>query len=205
MSEGNKGAGSVLLENPGAKMLIVYSPPASPLNEKCPAGSVIAAKSRWPDGLCSMMTDGDRRGRCLSRRDPSLYLAADVRAVDGWVRQSAPGLQDRGLIPLRCRLPRTGNSRGRGSGCPGGEIVMARATRNRRPPRAVDPDRAIISVPQNPRSPAQRPRTSPSGVSPCFRGRAIVPLNLWITLLTTSTPDTRSRRNCYTLDDLPKI
>jgi hypothetical protein len=36
--------------------------------------------------------------------------------------------------------------------------------------------------------------------APCFRGRAIIPPNLWVSLLTTSTPDTRSRRNYYRLD-----
>jgi len=52
---------------------------------------------------------GDRPGR----RDPSLHPAADTRAADGWVRQPAPGLQDRGLIPFRRRLPRTGKPRPR--------------------------------------------------------------------------------------------
>jgi hypothetical protein len=36
---------------------------------------------------------------------------------------------------------------GQGSGCPGDEVVMARATRNRRPSRAVDLNRAIIISP----------------------------------------------------------
>ena len=34
---------------------------------------------------------------------------------------------------------------------------------------------------------------------------AIVPLNQWICLLTTSTPDTRKWHNYYILDALPKI
>ena len=52
------------------------------------------------------------------------------------------------------------------------------------------------------RNPGRLTWVSPA---PCFRGRAIVPLNLWITVLTTFPPETRSRRNYYTLDDLPKI
>ena len=43
---------------------------------------------------------------------------------------------------------------GLGSGCPGDEVVMARATRNRRPSRAVNVDRATIINSPISRSPA---------------------------------------------------
>jgi hypothetical protein len=43
---------------------------------------------------------GDRLSRCQPHGDRSLHPAADTRAANGWVRQSPPGLQDRGLIPL---------------------------------------------------------------------------------------------------------
>jgi hypothetical protein len=42
----------------------------------------------------------DRLSGCQFRRDRSFHLAAHPRAVDGRVRQPAPGVQVRGLIPV---------------------------------------------------------------------------------------------------------
>jgi hypothetical protein len=86
----------------------------------------------------------------------------------------------------------------------------ADATHSGEEPRAVstvEADEGITEPPLN-RCPCQNPSRLDWGsfrLPPCFRGRAIIPLNLWITLLTTSTPDTQSGRNYYSLDDLPKI